>query len=153
MLPARKVIGMPDDEPKIIIDEDWKAQVQREKAQMEAKADEKPEAKEAPDGAEAAEASFGALVQSLAAQCAFALGLIAPPDTKQVMVNLDEARYCIETLVMLRAKTKGNLTADEEGVLTQTLAELQQVYVVRAQQVQEAALKQSGIDPRNPPKP
>ncbi len=143
---------MAEEERKIIIDEDWKAQVQREKEEVSAKAKEKPKEAE-PRAAEAADASFSALVQSLAAQCAFALGLIAPPDTKQVMVNIDEARYCIDTLIMLRTKTKGNLTADEERVLTQTLAELQQVYVARAQQVQEAALKQSGVDLKNPRKP
>jgi hypothetical protein len=67
------------------------------------------------------------------------------------MVNLDEARYCIDTLVMLREKTAGNLTDEERGILTQTLSELQQVYVVRAQQVQEATMKQAGIDLRKPP--
>jgi hypothetical protein len=80
------------------------------------------------------------------------LGLIAAPDSKQVMVNLDEARYCIDTLVMLREKTQGNLTDEETGILTQTLSELQQVYVVRAQQVQDATLKQAGVDLKNPPK-
>ncbi len=145
---------MADEQPKIIIDEDWKAQVQREKEQAQSKLPEEPvEAEESVDAAEdEAQSTFGALIQSLAAQCAFALGLIAPPDTKQVMVNLEEARYCVDTLIMLREKTKGNLTPQEQGILTQTLAELQQVYAVRAQQIQEAQLKQAGIDLKNPPK-
>jgi len=145
---------MGDEQQKIFIDEDWKAQVQREKEQAKsAPAIEKTDAEaDGTSGAEEPDNPFAALIQSLAAQCAFALGLIAAPDTKQVMVNLDEARYCIDTLVMLREKTKGNLTDEEKGVLTQTLSELQQVYVVRAQQVQEATMKQAGIDLKNPPK-
>ncbi|GMV92490.1 MAG: hypothetical protein AMXMBFR82_22680 [Candidatus Hydrogenedentota bacterium] len=145
---------MADEQPRIIIDEDWKAQVQREKEQAQVKQPEEPT--EAAEDSEAADdeapSTFGALIQSLAAQCAFALGLIAPPDTKQVMVNLEEARYCVDTLIMLREKTKGNLTPQEQGILTQTLAELQQVYAVRAQQIQEAQLRQAGIDLKNPPK-
>ena len=144
---------MGDEQQKIFIDEDWKAQVQREKEQAKsapAEPTDGSDADEAP-AAEGTDNPFAALIQSLAAQCAFALGLIAAPDTKQVMVNLDEAKYCIDTLVMLREKTKGNLTDEEKGIVTQTLAELQQVYVVRAQQIQEATLKQAGIDLKNPP--
>lgn len=145
---------MADEQPKIIIDEDWKAQVQREREQAQAKQPEQPEAgdDDVDVGEDEAPSTFGALIQSLAAQCAFALGLIAPPDSKQVMVNLEEARYCVDTLIMLREKTKGNLTPQEQAILTQTLAELQQVYAVRAQQIQEAQLRQAGIDLKNPPK-
>lgn len=145
---------MADEQPKIIIDEDWKAQVQREKEQAQVKQTEEPAeaAEDSEAGDDEAPSTFGALIQSLAAQCAFALGLIAPPDTKQLMVNLEEARYCVDTLIMLREKTKGNLTPQEQGILTQTLAELQQVYAVRAQQIQEAQLRQAGIDLKNPPK-
>jgi len=144
------------DEPKIFIDEDWKSQVQREKEQArQAAASEEPEpaaeGEAAPPVAEG-EASFVSLVQSLATQCAFSLGLIAPRDTQQVMVDVLEAKFCIDTLMMLRDKTKGNLTPEEEGLLTNTIGELQQIYVVRAQQVQEAALKQAGIDLANPGK-
>ncbi|NUM52532.1 MAG: DUF1844 domain-containing protein [Candidatus Hydrogenedentes bacterium] len=138
------------DEPKIFIDEDWKAQVQREKEEAQKKAgSEAPEGDAGDagsDGAPAGEPSFAGLLQSLAAQCAYALGLIAQRDAKQVMVDIVEAKYCIDTLMMLRTKTKGNLTPEEEGLLANMIAELQQFYVVRAQQVQEAELKKAGID-------
>jgi hypothetical protein len=146
---------MEDEPRKIFIDEDWKAQVQREReqAKIEPQPAEAKQAEEAGPEGEEVPSAFAALIQSVAAQCAFALGLIAPPDTKQVMVNLEEARYCVDTLVMLREKTKGNLTPEEQGLLSQTLAELQQVYAVRSQQIQEVQLKQAGIDLKNPPKP
>ena len=136
------------DEPKIFIDEDWKAQVQREKE--EARHTVEPGASDDGPGEtpvpEPGEPSFAGLLQSLAAQCAYALGLVAQQDAKQIMVDIVEAKYCIDTLMMLRAKTKGNLTPEDEGLLTNMTAELQQVYVVRAQQVQETELKKAGID-------
>lgn len=140
---------MTDESSKIIIDEDWKAQVEREREQAaqaaqsepadEAEAAAEPEA-EQPDNA------FAGLVTSLSTQALFALGVIAPRDTQEVYVNIEEARYLIDTLMMLRQKTKGNLTAEEEGVLGEALSELQRLYVLRAQQVQEAELKRAGLD-------
>ena len=109
----------PDEQkkPKIIIDEDWKAQVQREKEEADAKIEDEPEPSEAEVGEEEgleAENSFAALVQSLAAQCMLALGLIAPPDVKEVTLDIGQAKYVIDILLMLRDKTKGNLTPEIE---------------------------------------
>ncbi len=143
---------MADEEPKIIIDEDWKSQVQREKDEAQAKAEDEPEQVEAEADEEEgldAENSFAALVQSLAAQCMLALGLIAPPDTEQVTLDIAQAKYVIDILLMLRDKTAGNLTPEEDRMLTDVVADLQRAYVARAQQAQEAALKQSGVDPAN----
>lgn len=140
---------MADEEPKIIVDEDWKAQVQREKEQAEAEAPETEEAKDeaAPEGAE--QANFLAVISMLATQCMFALGLIAPRDGGQVMVDIQGAKFLIDLLTVLRDKTEGNRTEEEEGALTESIAELQRAYVVRAQQVQEATLKEAGIDMSN----
>lgn len=141
---------MADDEPKIFVDEDWKARVQREKTEAKSQQnEEEPLAPEAGlDEAAGAEASpFVALISSLASQTMFALGVIAPRDAKQVVVNLEEAKFTIDLLMMLREKTKGNLTPEEDGMLTATVAELQQVYVMRVQQVHESAIQQAGVDP------
>ena len=78
---------------------------------------------------EPGEPSFAGLLQSLAAQCAYALGLIAQKDAKQIMVDIVEAKYCIDTLMMLRAKTKGNLTAEERQFLETVLYELRMRFV------------------------
>lgn len=146
---------MSGDEPKIFIDEGWKAQVQREKEE----AARKLEAAKAPEAEPAAEdpdsiaeedldaASFTALVGSLATQIMFALGLIADPGHGQVMVNLDAARYTLDLLAMLQDKTRGNLTAEESEMLVQTSGELEQAFAVRVQQFQEQAMRQSGINP------
>ena len=94
-----------------------------------------------------------ALVQSLAAQCMLALGLIAPPDAQQVTLDITQAKYVIDILLMLREKTKGNLSTEEARMLTDVVSDLQRAYVARAQQAQEAALKQSGIYPSNSSSP
>jgi hypothetical protein len=148
---------MADEEKSIFIDEDWKAQVQKEKEEAAQKAETaEAEADNAGEGDEATgpgqqpePGSFSGLVQSLATQAMLALGLIAPPDQQQVMVDIVGAKYMIDTLDMLKEKTEGNLTEDESKQLTEVLAELQRFYVVRAQQVQEASLQQAGVDMNN----
>ncbi len=142
---------MADEEkPKIIIDEDWKTQVQREKEEAQKKAGEaSPDEKAAP--AEAEEASFEGLVSGLAMQAMIALGVLAPRDAKEVMIDLRGAKYVIDLLMVLRDKTKGNLTPEEQGYLAESLADLQQTYVLRSQQLQEASLRQAGIDPNLKP--
>ncbi len=150
---------MADEDKKIFIDEDWKAQVAREKEAARAKAeehgDDAPEAAAAETpakdhaDAEAVEPNFSGLVDSLAMQGLIALGIIGPQDAKEVYVDIASARFIIDTLMMLREKTSGNLTPDETGHLSSALAELQRFYVARAQQVQEQALKQAGVDLNN----
>ncbi len=152
---------MADEERKIIIDEDWKAQVQKEKEEARRKAEgasrtpDKGEAEtkaptgEAPAGQPDEPTLFQGLVQSLAAQALYTLGAIPEPGQDKVMVDLREARYLIDLLMMLREKTQGKLTAGEEGQLTEVIHELQQVYVLRAQQVQESSLRQAGVNPQD----
>jgi hypothetical protein len=140
---------MTDEGPKIIIDEDWKAQVQREKeaAQQAAQSGETPTPAEDSAQGEPERASFENLVSGLAMQVMIALGIMAPRGAKEVIVDLVEAKYLIDLLMLLRDKTKGNLTLKEQGFLTETLAELQNGFVVRSQQVHENALRGSGINP------
>ena len=138
---------MADEVPKIIVDEDWKTQVQREKEEAtrgeqdgEAAGAEKP----------AVENPFLSLVSFVAMQAMYALGLLTPKDQPEVYVDLEQARFLIDGLAALRDKTKGNLTPEEQGALTETLAEAQRVYVAVAQHVQEAQLQSGGVDLKNP---
>lgn len=146
---------MSEDGPKIFIDEGWKAQVQREKEEaakkvggVEPVADGAPQPDEASDDVvldyDPEQASFSALVGSLATQAMFALGLIADPESGQVMVNLDAARYTLDLLSVLIEKTQGNLSSDESKMLLQTTGELEQAFAVRVQQFQEQAMRQGG---------
>jgi hypothetical protein len=139
---------MPDEEKsKIIIDEDWKARVEREKEEARKVAEEQAAHEPTPEEkATIQPASFEGLVSNLAMQAMISLGVLVPRDTKEVMVDLAEAKYLIDTIIMLRDKTKGNLSPEEQGFIAETLADLQQTFVLRSQQLQEAALRNAGVN-------
>ncbi len=137
-------------EKKIFIDEDWKSKVEREREETRHKVEETAAADPNEDPNQAALSLFDYLVSTLAAQTMMALGLVPEEGQTQVMVDLAGARHLIDSLMMLREKTKGNLSADEEANLSEAISELQRVFAVRATQVREASLKHPPIDP-NPP--
>jgi len=118
-------------EKKIIVDEDWKAEAQKEKeilaAQEEAEKEKAQEEKQArgplPQG------NFAALISMLTTQALFALGLLHVKGQKEREPDLELAKYNIDMLETLEEKTKGNLTREEEAVLSNTLNELRMGYV------------------------
>ncbi len=57
------------------------------------------------------------------------MGKVPNPVTGKVERNLEMAKQIIEILEMLKEKTKGNLTAEEDRLLAGTIAELQLNYV------------------------
>lgn len=57
------------------------------------------------------------------------LGEIPHAETRQLEKNLPMAKYLIDTLAMIREKTKGNLTQEEQGQLDAFLTELRMRYV------------------------
>ncbi|MBC8469580.1 MAG: DUF1844 domain-containing protein [Planctomycetes bacterium] len=119
------------EEKKIIVDEDWKAEAQKEKeilaAQEEAEKEKKQEEKQArgplPEG------NFAALISMLTTQSLFALGLLHVKGQEEKEPDLEMAKYHIDILETIQEKTKGNLTKEEETVLTNTLNELRMGYV------------------------
>jgi hypothetical protein len=137
---------MADENPKIIIDDDWKKQAQEEKHRLAEQEKAKKEAKkaEAAAGPESGgkqpghlpQASFEALVSTFATQTLLALGLMEHPSMGR-MVNLELAKLNIDMLAIIEDKTKGNLTSQEKGVLDQTLHQLRMAFV-------EVASMQSG---------
>ena len=129
-----------DDKPEIIIDEGWKAQIERERSEQRVE----PKAAESAEEAREEEGLtvFESLLSSLAAQAMMALGLVTPEGEEKVMVDLGFAQHMIATLMMLQEKTKGNLLKQEEEALNEAVAELQKVFAMRAQQFQEASQNQ-----------
>ena len=75
------------------------------------------------------EPSFLALTDMLAGEAAMCLGLAQTPDGSKLPVDLETARTMIDMLGMLDQKTKGNLTAEESGVLENVLAYLRMQFV------------------------
>jgi len=74
-------------------------------------------------------ASFPMLVSTLGAQAMTALGQIENPLTKKREVHLDLAKHVIDTLDILKDKTKGNLTSDESAMLEAVAHELRMAYL------------------------
>lgn len=130
---------MADEPKKLIIDEDWKQQAQREKDVLAAKEEEekKKEAEEpeAGPGGPMPEGSFAALVSMLTTQALFALGLIRVRGEDEREPDLEMARYNIDMLEVLAEKTKGNLTPEEQKMLKDTLADLRMGFVSVANQL------------------
>ncbi len=68
-------------------------------------------------------------IASLGFQAMIFLGEMPNPMTNQVEKNLKQAKFLIDTLVILREKTKGNLTKEEDDILNGSIYELQMRYV------------------------
>ena len=120
------------ENPKIIIDEGWKAQVERER-QL---ASDQPADVEAPEGQEYDLTLFDSLVSGLAAQTMVALGLTGE-EGQQVQVDLGYAHHLISTMIMLREKTEGKLEEGEAANLDEAIGELHRVFMIREEQVRE----------------
>jgi hypothetical protein len=67
-------------------------------------------------------ADFDFLVYSLRLQAEMSLGLL--PSSGKARPDFEAAAHNIDLLAMLAAKTRGNLTADEQRSLDQSLMEL-----------------------------
>ena len=121
---------MADEEKKIIVDEDWKAQAQKEKETLKEKEELEHEKKEQPRP-QMPEANLSGLVHMLATQAFYALGLIRPEGDEDKTVEPDWAiaKYNIDTLGMLEEKCKGNLTDEEADLLKSTLDQLRMLFV------------------------
>jgi Domain of unknown function (DUF1844) len=57
------------------------------------------------------------------------LGKVAHPETGQFMQDLESAKMFIDQLEMIEARTKGNLTKQEDALLKQALAALRMAFV------------------------
>lgn len=124
------------------VDESWKEQVEKEKSQAAAPSpraggpqppapgrDEPASSRKAPSG------EFGMFLSSLSMQAMMALGELPHPVTQERQEDLEQARYLIDILGMLQAKTQGNLTAEEGPLLEGLLYELRMKYVSKTREV------------------
>lgn len=123
-----------EETPKIIVDEDWKAEAQKEKeilvAQEEAEkaVDKKEKQKKRTRGPMPA-GNFAALVSTLATQAVYSMGLMPVEGQQQPEPDLEIARFNIDMLATVEEKSKGNLSEEEERVIKSTLNELRMTYV------------------------
>lgn len=146
---------MTDEASKLIIDEDWKSQVQREKETLAAQtatpaageaaspaagATSPPgsvSGKAAADEADYASAQRGPLppasltilITSLIAQASMVLEESLKQEGEVRTQYLEEGRHIIDLLGVLEEKTKGNCTEEETKLLTQALYEMRMAFV------------------------
>lgn len=134
------------DDGKIIVDDDWKSQAQREKAELSEKLDNQPD----PQEREIPEASLLLHFEGLVVQTMMMLGLMEYPGMEgQRVYDPLQAKHLIDMLVVLRDKTAGNRTPEEEDYLARVVPELQLTWVevtkaVAQQQAQGGAAAAGG---------
>jgi hypothetical protein len=129
------------EEKKIIIDEDWKSQVQAEKeaaAKEPAAAPGEPPSAQ-PGDAQMPTASLEMLVTTLATESLMALGQIPHPQTGESFFAPQQAKYLIDSIEVISEKTKGNTTPQEAQLMEEILHQLRLAYVQLA-----------GIEPKKP---
>ncbi len=75
------------------------------------------------------EASLSVLIMSIASSAVMAMGLAPSQETGEIQKDKNMARFNIDLLVVLKEKTKGNLTSDEAKFLENLINDLQMKYV------------------------
>ena len=78
---------------------------------------------------------FASFVMMLTNNVMVFLGQMPNPLIQQPQVDLAQAQHTIDIIMMLREKTRGNLTTEEDQFLQELLPQLQIAYVQAKQQV------------------
>jgi hypothetical protein len=115
---------MTDQPPKITVDDDWKAEAQREKQRLAAQ-----EAAVAARAEPLPDPTFAELVNLVALQALVGLGLVGGPAGERIAPQPDVARHFIDMLQVLQEKTANNLSPEEKRLLDATLYDLRMRYV------------------------
>lgn len=105
------------EEAKKKVDEAWKTEVEREKQKAEA------------NNQPYREPTFTIFLSSISMQAMIALGKLENPFTGKIEKNMEQAKFLIDTLNILKNKTRGNLTSEEEKFLDESLFNLRMAYV------------------------
>jgi len=108
---------MMEEDIRKKVDASWKNQVKKERCQSQ----EKQGSYHEPD--------FKIFISSLSMQTMIAMGKMQNPLTKKIEKNMEQAKYLIDTLGIIKDKTKNNLGKDEENMLAESLFNLRMMYV------------------------
>lgn len=104
-----------DDAARRRINKEWKDEINQEKAQAKKGNYHQP--------------TFSIFLSSLSMQATIAMGKLENPLTKKTTRNYSQARFLIETLEIVKEKTKNNINAQEEMLLNESLTNLKQMYL------------------------
>ena len=75
------------------------------------------------------EVNFNSLIFSLSSSALLHIGEISDPQSGETKKDLDLAKHSIDIIAMLKDKTKGNLTDEEQQFLDNILTDLRLRYV------------------------
>lgn len=106
--------------PEKKVDSGWKEQISRDKSVPIAPV---PQSASAPQAATSPE--FMNFLKSLATQALMSLGEIPHPMTGQRELDPATAKEMIDLLTVLKEKTRGNCSPEENAIFTSLLPELQ----------------------------
>ncbi|MGK7346217.1 MAG: DUF1844 domain-containing protein [Candidatus Nitrospinota bacterium M3_3B_026] len=88
-----------------------------------------PAAGEEPAGGAVPPIDFPTFIVSLSSSAAYHMGGYQDPVSGKTSMNKDLARQTIDIIAMLREKTRGNLTEDEERLISNLLRDLRMKFV------------------------
>ena len=110
---------------------DGKGELKEEEREEEIKGEEKKEEakKEETQRIPLPEVSLSSLIFSLSSSALLHLGEIADPQTGEKKEDFALAKHSIDTIAMLKEKTKGNRTEQEEKFVDSILTDLRWRYV------------------------
>jgi hypothetical protein len=125
------------------IDESWKDSVNQEKNLNQDKEGsriitpggapaEEPSAPAQEQEQNPMEVNFINYISSLVFQTMIFLGELPNPITNEMDKNLAQAKFLIDTLIVIREKTKGNLTKAEDDLINSAVYELEMRFVDQA---------------------
>ncbi|HLF18150.1 MAG TPA: DUF1844 domain-containing protein [Candidatus Omnitrophota bacterium] len=116
-------------EQKKSVDESWKESASKEKETFSNEVPQEPSGEPQEQSLKDIEINFLNYITSLGYQAMIFMGEIPHPITQQTDKNLMQAKFIIDTLIMLKDKTKGNLNEQEASLLEASVYELQMKFV------------------------
>ena len=114
----RKMFSESDKEPEL-----------GENTPKEEKVQEKAEQKESPPHPPLPEVNFSTFIVSLSTEVLFHLGEFPHPVSGERQKDLPLAKHAIDTLAMLKEKTQGNLSDEEQKLLEGMLYDLRMAFI------------------------
>ena len=109
-----------NEETKKKVDQTWKEQINKEKQTAKDRS------------GSYQEPSFTVFLSSLGMQAMIAIGKMENPLTNKIDKNINQARFLIDTLEIIKEKTKNNLNPQETSLLDDYLFNLRMMYVEEA---------------------
>jgi hypothetical protein len=117
------------DRRKIFSESEQAPKKEGESTPQEEKVQEKDQSKEPPPRSPLPEVNFSTFIVSLSTEVLFHLGEFPHPVSGEKTKDLPLAKHAIDTLAMLKEKTQGNLSEEEQKLLEGMLYDLRMAFI------------------------